>query len=258
MEQNNSTPSVDHSADQTADFGFRAVPREVKASLVREVVDSVAPKYDIMNDLMSLGIHRFWKHELLSAMDPRPHYRLLDLAAGTGDITFAWLKRGGGPVVMSDINATMLGVGEERATAKARLADIEFLVADAENLPLPAQSFDRISMAFGLRNCTSKDRVIAQAYRLLKPGGRFFVLEFSQLQIAALEKLYDAWSFKALPRLGQLIAKDAQSYQYLAESIRMFPNQETLKTMFEDAGFERVTYRNLSGGIAAIHAGWRL
>lgn len=250
MSQNNST--------ETADFGFKSVPREAKATLVREVFDSVAGKYDIMNDLMSLGIHRVWKHDFIAALDPRPHYRLLDLAAGTGDITFGWLKRGGGPVVMSDINDSMLNVGQERATAKGYLADIEFLVADAENLPLPSGSFDRISMAFGLRNCTNKDRVIAEAYRLLKPGGRFFVLEFSQLQIAALEKLYDAWSFKALPRLGQLIAKDAASYQYLAESIRMFPNQERLKGMFEEAGFERVSYRNLSGGIAAIHSGWRL
>jgi demethylmenaquinone methyltransferase / 2-methoxy-6-polyprenyl-1,4-benzoquinol methylase len=248
----------DNNSTETADFGFKTVPREAKASKVREVFDSVAPKYDIMNDMMSLGIHRLWKHDFCAALDPRPHYRLLDLAAGTGDITFAWLKRGGGPVVMSDINDSMLSVGQDRAATKGYLADIEFLVADAENLPLPAGSFDRVSMAFGLRNCTNKDNVIKEAYRLLKPGGRFFVLEFSQLQIAALEKLYDSWSFKALPRLGQLIAKDADSYQYLAESIRMFPNQETLKGMFEAAGFERVTYRNLSGGIAAIHAGWRL
>ncbi|HYP63272.1 MAG TPA: ubiquinone/menaquinone biosynthesis methyltransferase, partial [Acidocella sp.] len=158
----------------------------------------------------------------------------------------------------SDINDSMLDVARDRAASKGYLADIEFLPADAENLPLPNGSFDRISMAFGLRNCTNKDRVIAEAFRLLKPGGRFFVLEFSQLQIAALEKLYDAWSFQALPRIGQLVAKDSASYQYLAESIRMFPNQERLKAMFEAAGFERVTYRNLSGGIAAIHAGWRL
>lgn len=247
MEQNNS-----------ADFGFKTVPREAKASMVREVFDSVAPKYDIMNDLMSLGIHRLWKHDFCAALDPRPHYSLLDLAAGTGDISFAWLKRGGGPVTASDINNSMLDVARDRAAGNGRLADITFLPADAENLPLPDGGFDRISMAFGLRNCTNKDNVIREAYRLLKPGGRFFVLEFSQLQIAALEKLYDAWSFKALPRLGRLIAKDADSYQYLAESIRMFPNQERLKTMFEGAGFERVTYRNLSGGIAAIHAGWRL
>lgn len=241
-----------------ADFGFRAVPRHEKSALVKEVFNSVAGKYDIMNDLMSLGIHRLWKREFLTMLDPRPYHKLLDLAAGTGDISFGWLKRGGGPVVMSDINEAMLSVGRDRATANGLLGDIEFLVADAENLPLPDASFDRISMAFGLRNCTNKDKVIAQAYRLLRPGGRFLVLEFSKLQIAGLEKLYDAWSFQALPKLGQMIAKDSASYQYLAESIRMFPTQETLKGMFEDAGFERVSYRNLSGGIAAIHAGWRL
>jgi demethylmenaquinone methyltransferase/2-methoxy-6-polyprenyl-1,4-benzoquinol methylase len=250
MSQNNSS--------ETADFGFKTVPRGQKAAMVREVFDSVAGKYDVMNDLMSLGIHRLWKREFLTALDPRPNYTLLDLAAGTGDITFGWLKRGGGKVVMSDINASMLSVGRDRATANGYLGDIEFLVADAEKLPLPDASFDRISMAFGLRNCTNKDKVIAEARRLLKPGGRFMVLEFSKLQIAGLTGLYDRWSFDALPKIGQIVAKDAESYQYLAESIRMFPDQETLKRMFEDAGLERVTYRNLSGGIAAIHAGWRL
>jgi len=250
MSQNNS--------NETADFGFKTVPRGQKAALVREVFDSVAGKYDVMNDLMSLGVHRLWKREFLTALDPRPNYTLLDLAAGTGDITFGWLKRGGGKVVMSDINAAMLSVGRDRAAANGYLGDIEFLVADAEKLPLPDASFDRISMAFGLRNCTNKDKVIAEARRLLRPGGRFMVLEFSRLQIAGLSGLYDAWSFQALPRIGQIVAKDAASYQYLAESIRMFPDQETLKRMFEDAGLSRVTYRNLSGGIAAIHSGWRL
>lgn len=254
MNMNNPSPPP----EETADFGFRAVPRSEKTTLVREVFDSVAGKYDIMNDLMSLGIHRLWKRDFLNMMAPRPHYKLLDLAAGTGDITFGWLKRGGGPVVMSDINDSMLSVGRDRATANGYLGEIEFLLADAENLPLPDASFDRISMAFGLRNCTNKDKVIAQAHRLLRPGGRFLVLEFSKLQIAGLEKLYDLWSFEALPRIGQMVAKDAASYQYLAESIRMFPSQESLKEMFKTAGFEQVSYRNLSGGIAAIHSGWRL
>ena len=244
--------------EQNIDFGFTTVPREKKRELVREVFNSVASKYDIMNDLMSLGVHRLWKREFISALDPRPHRTLLDLAGGTGDITFGWLKKGGGPAFLTDINAAMLGVGRDRATANGLLADITFLVTDAEAIPLPNSSVDRVSMAFGLRNCTNKDKVLAEARRVLKPGGKFLVLEFSKLQIAGLEKLYDTWSFEALPRLGQMVAGDAASYQYLAESIRMFPDQETLKAMMETAGLERVTYRNLSGGIAAIHQGWRL
>ena len=211
-----------------------------------------------MNDLMSLGVHRLWKREFISALDPRPHRKLLDLAGGTGDITFGWLKKGGGPAYLTDINAAMLGVGRDRATTNGLLADITFLVTDAEAIPLPSNSVDRVSMAFGLRNCTNKDKVLAEARRVLKPGGKFLVLEFSKLQIAGLEKLYETWSFEALPRLGQMVAGDSASYQYLAESIRMFPDQETLKSMMEKAGLERVTYRNLSGGIAAIHQGWRL
>jgi demethylmenaquinone methyltransferase / 2-methoxy-6-polyprenyl-1,4-benzoquinol methylase len=244
--------------EQNIDFGFTSVPKEKKRELVREVFDSVASKYDVMNDLMSLGVHRLWKRDFCNALDARPNRTLVDLAGGTGDITFRWLKNGGGPAFLTDINAAMLSVGRDRATANGMLADITFLVTDAEAIPLPNSSVDRVSMAFGLRNCTNKDRVLAEARRVLKPGGKFLILEFSKMQIAGLEKLYDAWSFEALPRLGQMVAGDAASYQYLAESIRMFPDQETLKTMMETAGLERVTYRNLSGGIAAIHQGWRL
>jgi len=242
----------------SVDFGFSTVPKDQKRLLVRDVFDSVAPKYDLMNDLMSLGIHRLWKRDFLEALDPRPSRTLLDLAGGTGDISFGWLKRGGGPVLLSDINVSMLRVGLNRATTNAYLADISLLVTDAETLPLPDKSVDRVAMAFGLRNCTNKDKVLAEARRVLRPGGKFLILEFSKLQVAALEKLYDAWSFQALPRIGALVAKDQASYQYLAESIRMFPDQDTLKTMMETAGLERVTYRNLTGGIAAIHQGWRL
>ncbi len=240
------------------DFGFKTVPRAQKRELVREVFDSVASKYDIMNDLMSLGVHRIWKRAFVTALDPRPNRTLLDLAGGTGDISFGWLNSGGGPAVLSDINAAMLSVGRERAVANGHLHELGFLVTDAEAIPLPDKSFDRISMAFGLRNCTNKDRVLAEARRVLKPGGKFMVLEFSKLQIAALDPVYDVWSFQALPRIGKLVAGDADSYQYLAESIRMFPDQETLKSMMEAAGLERVSYRNLSGGIAAIHQGYRL
>jgi demethylmenaquinone methyltransferase/2-methoxy-6-polyprenyl-1,4-benzoquinol methylase len=243
---------------ETVDFGFTQVKLDEKKDRVREVFASVASKYDVMNDLMSLGVHRLWKREFCAALAPRPGLTLLDLAGGTGDITFGWLAGGGGPAVLSDINEAMLGKGRERAIAKAYVADISFLLADAEALPLPDMSFDRVSMAFGLRNCTHKDRVLAEARRVLKPGGRFMVLEFSKLQISVLEKAYDAWSFEALPRMGRLVAGDADSYRYLAESIRMFPDQERLAEMMRAAGLERVSYRNLSGGIAAIHTGWRL
>ncbi|ABI61056.1 Demethylmenaquinone methyltransferase [Granulibacter bethesdensis] len=247
--------------DQTAgetDFGFRAVPRGQKKTLVREVFASVAPKYDLMNDVMSLGIHRLWKRVFNTVLDPRPGQTLLDLAGGTGDISFNWLRSGGGDAILSDINPAMLGVGRDRAASRGLLGSLRFLVADAETLPLPDRSVDRVSMAFGLRNCTDKLAVLKEARRVLKTGGRFHCLEFSRVTVAALEPVYDAWSFQVLPRLGQAIAGDRDSYQYLAESIRMFPDQETLADMMREAGFSRVSVRNLSGGIAAIHSGWRL
>ena len=183
---------------------------------------------------------------------------MLDLAGGTGDISFGWRKMGGGPAILSDINEAMLDVGRDRAIDRGLVCGINFLVADAEALPLPDRSVDAVTMAFGLRNCTEKSAVLAEARRVLKPGGRFFCLEFSTVKVAALAPLYDAWSFKVLPRLGQAIAGDAASYQYLAESIRMFPDQDRLAVMFTQAGFARVKVQNLSGGIAAIHSGWRL
>ena len=248
----------DNPVSDIADFGFRSVPRAEKAGMVRAVFDSVAPKYDRMNDIMSLGVHRIWKKIFVGDLGPRPNHALLDLAGGTGDIAFGWLAQGGGRAVLSDINPAMLSVGRDRALNKGLVADVSFLVADAEKLPLPDRSVDRVSMAFGLRNCTDKDAVLSEARRVLKPGGRFLCLEFSKVQVAALVPIYDAWSFKALPRIGQLVAKDADSYQYLAESIRTFPDQERLAGMMRNAGLSRVTVRNLSGGIAAIHAGWRL
>lgn len=245
-------------APDRVDFGFRRVPRAEKAGMVRTVFESVAPKYDLMNDIMSLGMHRIWKHIFVSDLDPRPHHQLLDLAGGTGDISFGWLAQGGGRVVLSDINAAMLSVGRDRALNKGLVGDVSLLVADAERLPFPDRAVDRVSIAFGLRNCTDKDAVLAEARRVLKPGGRFLCLEFSRIRVAALTPLYDAWSFKVLPRIGQLVAGDADSYQYLAESIRTFPDQDRLAAMMRAAGFARVSVRNLSGGIAAIHAGWRL
>lgn len=240
-----------------ADFGFRRVPAGAKKPLVRAVFDSVASRYDVMNDLMSLGVHRAWKRIYVTALDPRPRRSLLDLAGGTGDISFGWLARGGGPAICSDINLSMLQVGRQRADARG-LLDLGFLVADAEQLPLPDRAVDTVSMAFGLRNCTDIAAVLREARRVLRPGGRFLCLEFSRLQVAAALPLYDAWSFKVLPRLGRLVAGDADSYCYLAESIRTFPSQERLAAMMRDAGFRRVCVRNLSGGIAAIHTGWRL
>ena len=245
------------SSDVT-DFGYREVPKAEKTAMVRAVFDSVAPKYDVMNDLMSLGIHRLWKRIFITALDPRPNRGLLDLAGGTGDITFGWLAAGGGPAVLSDINAAMLTVGRDRALARGFAAGLSFLNADAEHLPLPDRSQDTVSIAFGLRNCTDKAAVLAEARRVLRPGGRFLCLEFSRVQVAALAPIYDAWSFKVLPRIGSMVAGDAESYQYLAESIRMFPDQETLAAMMRAAGLEQVRIRNLSGGIAAIHSGWRL
>ncbi|MGI4746435.1 MAG: class I SAM-dependent methyltransferase [Janthinobacterium lividum] len=246
------------SSPRTTDFGFRSVGLAEKKPMVRAVFDSVAPKYDLMNDVMSLGIHRVWKRIFIQALGPRPHLSLLDLAGGTGDISFGWLRAGGGPAILSDINASMLAVGHTRAIDRALVSQLRFLVADAEHLPLPDRSVERVSIAFGLRNCTDKAAVLAEARRVLKPGGRFLCLEFSRVQVAALAPIYDAWSFGVLPRLGQAIAGDSASYQYLAESIRQFPDQETLAQMMRDAGLRRVAVRNLSGGIAAIHSGWRL
>jgi demethylmenaquinone methyltransferase/2-methoxy-6-polyprenyl-1,4-benzoquinol methylase len=234
------------------------VPVAEKKKLVGEVFSSVARQYDLMNDLMSLGIHRLWKRVFVSDLDPRPNHQLLDLAGGTGDITFGWLRRGGGKAILSDINAAMLGVGRDRAVNNGRVADITFVVADAERLPLPDRCMDRVSIAFGLRNCTNKDAVLAEARRVLKPGGRFLCLEFSRPTAGPVRKLYDAWSFHAIPRIGGWVAKDRDSYQYLVESIRRFPDQTAFKTLIEEAGFKRVSVTNLSGGIAAIHHGWAI
>lgn len=243
---------------RTTDFGFRRVPAAAKQGMVRAVFDRVAPRYDVMNDLMSLGLHRVWKRILVTGLDPRADRRLLDLAGGTGDVAFDWLARGGGEVLLADINPTMLAIARDRAVERGVIARTDLLVANAERLPLPGRSFDRVAMAFGLRNCTDKAAVLTEARRVLRPGGRFFCLEFSRLQVAAFGPAYDAWSFRVLPLLGRLVAGDADSYRYLAESIRTFPDQDTLAAMLREAGFARVSVRNLSGGIAAIHDGWRL
>ncbi|QDH14231.1 bifunctional demethylmenaquinone methyltransferase/2-methoxy-6-polyprenyl-1,4-benzoquinol methylase UbiE [Formicincola oecophyllae] len=261
MTTNPNHPNATSQADTTnatTDFGYRSVPKGEKKTLVKEVFESVAGKYDVMNDLMSLGLHRAWKRDFINLLAPRAGLRLLDLAGGTGDITFGWLKRGGGPAVLSDINAAMLEVGRKRAIDKGLIERVEVCCADAEALPFPDASFDRVSMAFGLRNCTDKLAVLKEARRVLKPGGRFLCLEFSKVTVPALAQIYDVWSFQALPRMGRMVAGDADSYQYLAESIRMFPPQAKLEAMMREAGLERVSHRNLTGGIVAIHSGWRL
>ena len=239
-------------------FGYRTVPVSAKKGLVRAVFNSVAQRYDLMNDLMSLGIHRVWKRIFINTLAPHPRMRLLDLAAGTGDIAFLALERGAGSAVLADLTEAMLKVAEERAVAKGLIGKCEFLVADAEALPLPDASFDAVTIAFGLRNCTDIDAALREARRVLRSGGRFLCLEFSQVSVAALRPLYDAYSFTVLPMLGRLVARDEGAYRYLAESIRRFPAQAELAQRMREAGFERVTWRDLSAGIAAIHSGWRL
>jgi demethylmenaquinone methyltransferase/2-methoxy-6-polyprenyl-1,4-benzoquinol methylase len=241
----------------TVDFGFRHVPRAEKARMVREVFSSVAPRYDLMNDLMSLGAHRAWKRSFVTAIGAGPRDTLLDLAAGTGDVAFAARERGAARVVLSDVNPAMLAVAQGRALDRGLVDGVLFLCADAERLPLPDRSVEKVSIAFGLRNCTDKGAVLREARRVLRPGGRFHCLEFSRVEVAALAPLYDAWSFHVLPALGARVAGDADSYRYLAESIRTFPDGEALADMLREAGLERVAWRGLSGGIVAVHSGWR-
>ena len=235
-------------------FGFETVDEAEKARRVRGVFDSVASKYDVMNDLMSMGLHRAWKAYTVAVADIREGYQVLDIAGGTGDLSLAFAKKVGktGQVVHTDINEAMLRTGRDRLL-DAGVA-LPTLVCDAEKLPFPDNHFDVVSVAFGLRNMTHKDAALAEMNRVLRPGGKLLVLEFSKVA-PPLEKLYDWYSFKVLPKLGQLVAKDGSSYQYLAESIRMHPGQEELKALMQQAGFGHVDYHNLSGGVVALHVG---
>lgn len=248
----------DEQAPGQTHFGFKTVREEEKASLVREVFDSVASKYDLMNDLMSVGVHRLWKSTFLDWLRPRPDQTLLDVGGGTGDIAFGWKKRGGGPALVCDINKEMLAVGRDRSFDRNMVGDLSWVCGNAESLPLPDRSVDRYTIAFCLRNVTHWDKAIAEAYRVLRPGGRFMCLEFSKVVVPGLREVYDLYSFNVLPRLGSMVAGNREAYQYLVESIRKFPPQAEMAQMVRDAGFERVEVRNLSGGIAAIHSGWRL
>ena len=245
--------------DPTTDFGFERVPREAKAGRVRGVFDSVASRYDLMNDLMSFGAHRLWKRFALAQTGLRPGMHALDLAGGTGDLAEALAAQVGesGRVVLSDINAAMLEAGRARMI-DAGLLGVECVQANAEDLPFPERSFDCVTIAFGLRNVTDKDAALRNMHRVLKPGGRALVLEFSTPTTPGLAPVYDAYSFKLLPLMGKLVTGDADAYRYLAESIRMHPDQATLKAMMEKAGFERVTVANLAGGIVALHKGFHL
>jgi len=246
--------------EQNTHFGFRTVGKGEKAGMVRGVFDSVASRYDVMNDLMSLGIHRLWKRFAVELAGVRRGQRVLDLASGTGDLAdrFADLVGPEGLVLMTDINAAMLGVGRDRMVDRGHAGNLVYAQVDAESLPVPDDSLDLISIAFGLRNVTDKAKALGAMYRALKPGGRALILEFSKPRNKPLEKAYDLYSFKILPKMGELVAKDAESYLYLAESIRMHPDQETLKRLMEDAGFERCDVHNLTGGIVAVHRGFKL
>jgi demethylmenaquinone methyltransferase/2-methoxy-6-polyprenyl-1,4-benzoquinol methylase len=246
--------------DGSTHFGFRNVDRQEKAGLVRGVFDSVASRYDLMNDVMSLGIHRLWKRAAIELAGVRAGQRVLDLASGTGDLAdrFADLVGPDGMVMMTDINATMLAVGRDRMLDRGHAGNLGYAQVDAESLPFADNSLDLITIAFGLRNVTDKDKALAAMYRALRPGGRALVLEFSKPLNKPLEKLYDLYSFQVLPRMGDMIANDADSYRYLAESIRMHPDQETLRGMMEEAGFERCDVHNLTGGIVAVHRGFKL
>jgi len=241
-------------------FGYKTVEADDKAGLVGEVFHSVAEKYDVMNDLMSFGVHRLWKRYTIEQSAVRPGQSVLDLAGGTGDLAAKFSRRVGstGRVVLADINASMLRVGRERLTNMGIVGNIEYALANAEQLPFENDSFDCITIAFGLRNVTDKDKALASMHRVLKPGGRLLVLEFSKPVLPLLSKAYDAYSFTALPFMGKLVANDAESYRYLAESIRMHPDQETLKTMMDNAGFFKTGYRNMTGGVVALHKGFKV
>lgn len=242
----------------TTHFGFRDVLDAEKASLVKGVFDSVASNYDVMNDLMSLGVHRLWKNTLIDTLRPHSGMSLLDVGGGTGDIAFRFLEKGGRKVTVCDINQEMLTQGRDRAINLGHLDGLTWMVGDAENLPVESASVDAFTIAFCIRNVTHIEQALAESRRVLKPGGRFLCLEFSRVALPLLEPAYDTYSFKVLPWLGEKIANDREAYQYLAESIRQFPDQQRFEQMITDAGLGRASHRNLSGGIAALHSAWRI
>jgi len=246
-------------SEKTTHFGYQEVPESEKAGRVRGVFGSVASQYDVMNDAMSLGIHRVWKDAMMDWLAPRPGQRLLDVAGGTGDISFRFLKRAGhGHATVLDLTEAMLAEGRRRAEAGAMAASLDWVAGDAMALPFADNSFDVYTISFGIRNVTRPEAALAEAYRVLRPGGRLMVLEFSQIPNDLMQTVYDLYSFNIIPRLGQAIANDRDSYQYLVESIRRFPDQETFLGMVRAAGFGNAKYRNLSMGIACLHSGWKI
>ena len=245
--------------DNTTHFGFTDIPESEKAGRVQGVFGSVASKYDIMNDVMSVGIHRVWKDAMMDWLAPRPGTKLLDVAGGTGDVSFRYLARAGhAHATVLDLTEPMLVEGRKRAEASAMADSLDWVVGDAMALPFAANTFDVYTISFGIRNVTRPQEALNEAYRVLKPGGRLMVLEFSQIPNAMMQKAYDLYSFNIIPRMGQLIANDRDSYQYLVESIRKFPDQDTFLGMVKKAGFEQASYRNLSMGIACLHSGWKI
>ena len=244
---------------ETTHFGYKSVPVDDKADLVKGVFDSVASRYDLMNDLMSGGLHRLWKRYTIQHANARPGHVVLDLAGGTGDLAREFARNVGerGHVVLADINAAMLDYGRRRLVDAGVGGNVTLAQVDAEHLPFDNNIFDRVSIAFGLRNITQKDAALAEMHRVLKPGGKLLILEFSKPS-DAIKPAYDLYSFRILPLLGRLVASDAESYQYLAESIRMHPDQETLLGMLQDAGFERCRYNNLTAGVVALHTGYKI
>lgn len=245
--------------ESTTHFGYQSVPVNEKVDKVAQVFHSVASKYDVMNDFMSMGIHRLWKRFTVEAASLKPGQRILDIAGGTGDLTRQFARSIGpeGQVVLADINDSMLQQGRIRLSDEGLVGNICYVQANAQCLPFPDNYFDRISIAFGLRNVTQIDQALKSMFRVLKPGGKLLVLEFSKPVAPGLAPVYDLYSFKILPLLGKLVANDEQSYRYLAESIRMHPDQETLKQKMQQAGFDRCEYNNLSGGIVALHTGYK-
>ena len=240
------------------DFGFRQVSAPEKTRRVRGVFDSVAARYDLMNDLMSFGLHRYWKAAFVEWLRPRPYMRVLDLAGGTGDIAFRIQQSGVKQLTVADINQEMLSIGIERAKKRNISSVIQWLCANGENLPLPNASLDVVTCAFGLRNMTEKKAVLSEIFRVLRPGGRFLCLEFSRVVLPGITRIYDSYSLNVIPRLGGLVVKDEKSYQYLVESIRTFPSQSEFAEMILHAGLSRVEFRNLSGGIIAMHSAWKI